>query len=405
MKQKQKRIKQIINSKTMKAIKLITMVLMVLLLGGTWTSCIKDEAPNAEADITACILPKELLLKPIDVNAAFDQELNAYPIYIHLEKNADITKLAPEFELTKGASIDPKTGSVHDFTNPVYYKVTSEDQKWTRNYALVVEQKKPDPVDPLAPSIFHLDNMKLSKGNNKGEKKYHIPYENIDGREIDWSSGNGGFAIAVSSAAPTEYPTFIEKNGVKGNCVKLVTRSTGAFGAQVKMPIAAGNLFLGKFDISNAINRPLEATKFGETWYKIPKRLKGYYQYKAGEKFMSKGEEVPGKKDQCSIYAIFYESTESTPMLDGTIQERNFKHPNMVALALLKNAVETEPGKWEYFDIEFDYKTYGKTIDKSKLADGKYHFSIVLAASNDGAKFNGAVGSTLLVDEIEVTYE
>lgn len=393
----------------MKAIKAIKLIAVTLLLGTTWTSCIQDEAPNAEADITACILPKDLLLKPtIDVNRSFDQDLNAYPIFIHLKKEADITQLAPEFELTEGASINPASGSTHDFSENVYYKVTSEDQKWTRDYVLVVEQQGVDPDHPEdenAPTKFHFENMKLSKGNEKGEKVYQIIYEKMNSRTIDWASGNGGFALTDSDAKPEEYPTFLSDNGIEGNCVKLITRSTGAFGQMVKMPIAAGNLFLGHFDITNAINRPLEATKFGEPWFKLPKRLKGNYQYKAGEKYLAKGQEVAGKKDMFSIYAIFYESTEDVPMLDGTIQERNFKHPNMIALALIKDAHETEPNQWQHFDIEFDYQTYNKEIDMQKLADGKYHFSIVLAASKDGANFNGAVGSTLLVDEIEISYE
>ena len=185
----------------------------------------------------------------------------------------------------------------------------------------------------------------------------------------------------------------------------MVTRSTGPFGQMVKMPIASGNLFLGHFDITNAVNKPLEATKFGEPWYKLPKRLKGYYQYTAGEKYLEKGIEVANKKDMFSIYAIFYESTESTPMLDGSIQVKNFNHPNMIALALVEDAHETKPNQWQSFNIEFDYDRYGKQIDSKKLAEGKYHLGIVFAASKEGASFNGAVGSTLLVDEIEVSYE
>lgn len=44
-------------------------------------------------------------------------------------------------------------------------------------------------------------------------------------------------------------------------------------------------------------------------------------------------------------------------------------------------------------------------IDNAKLAKGEYKISIIFASSKDGATFEGAPGSTLLVDEVELTYE
>ena len=45
---------------------------------------------------------------------------------------------------------------------------------------------------------------------------------------------------------------------------------------------------------------------------------------------------------------------------------------------------------------------YGKTIDPQKLANGGYNVSIVLSASKDGDVFQGAPGSTLLIDDLEL---
>lgn len=38
-----------------------------------------------------------------------------------------------------------------------------------------------------------------------------------------------------------------------GKGAKLETKSTGSFGAGVSMPIAAGNLFIGSFEVGNAL--------------------------------------------------------------------------------------------------------------------------------------------------------
>ena len=97
----------------------------------------QGRSPNAEADILNCILPAEMLTgTDIDYNRPYDKSLNAYPIYIEVNNGTDLTRLAPTFELTEGASIEPANGSTQNFTNPVRYTVTSEDKNWHRTYAI-----------------------------------------------------------------------------------------------------------------------------------------------------------------------------------------------------------------------------------------------------------------------------
>lgn len=45
-----------------------------------------------------------------------------------------------------------------------------------------------------------------------------------------------------------------------------------------------------------------------------------------------------------------------------------------------------------------------KFIDKEKLRNGKYNIAIVFTSSLEGDHFNGAIGSTLLIDEAELIY-
>lgn len=55
-------------------------------------------------------------------------------ITLPMKEGTDLTALAPEFTLARGASISPASGSVHDFTEPVKYEVTGSDGKkrtWT----------------------------------------------------------------------------------------------------------------------------------------------------------------------------------------------------------------------------------------------------------------------------------
>ena len=215
---------------------------------------------------------------------------------------------------------------------------------------------------------------------------------------MDWASGNPGFALTDMKAPRDTFPTLSFDKGYKGHCVRLVTRSTGNFGSDLKMPIAAGNLFMGTFDIISAITNALKATKFGMPFEYVPTYLTGYYKYKAGPDFSESGKIVPGKKDMFDIYAIFYETTDDVKMLDGT---NKFSHPNLISVARIEDAKETD--EWTQFYLPFNMRP-GKTIDRDKLKAGKYNVAIVFSSSIEGDLFNGAVGSTLYIDEVELIH-
>ncbi len=375
--------------------------ILYMLLGIGMASCIKDEAPNAEADIIGISFEGDVLANSdIDLNPSFDESLNAYPIRIKVKEGTDKTKLAPIFELTPNATISPASGSVQDFTTSVRYTVTSEDKAWHRVYAISVSEQKASNI----PTTYHFEKVRIQK--NVWQEFYE---EQDSGDDLTWTSGNSGFQLAMSTAKTEEYPTAQSADGKVGKCAKLETRSTGDFGNMVGMPIAAGNLFIGSFSILNAIADPLGATRFGIPFYNKPLRLTGYYKYKAGERFYEHGE-YTSRKDMFNIYAVFYDGvkydsegkgTEVT--LDGNLINKNYEHPNMVALALVSNPQETD--EWKFFDIPFDYQRYGKRIDEARLAKGEYKISIIFASSKDGATFEGAPGSTLLIDEVELIYE
>ena len=215
---------------------------------------------------------------------------------------------------------------------------------------------------------------------------------------VVWASGNAGYAMTGVAKTADDYPTFQIANGKNGKCLSLVTRSTGFFGGLVGMPIAAGNLFIGSFDVNNAMSNPLQATKFGLPFRHVPTYLAGYYKYKAGDQFTEGGKPVEGKRDICDIYAIMYETSVSVPTLDGT---NAFTSPNLVSMARIKDAKETD--EWTYFKLPFTTLP-GKFIDKEKLTMGKYNISSVFTSSLEGDHFNGAIGSTLLIDEAELIY-
>ena len=214
---------------------------------------------------------------------------------------------------------------------------------------------------------------------------------------------NGLPVISVNRVGHEPDPSG-QTNGILFWGNSFVAGPQGEFLAQAgndhpeNMPIAAGNLFIGSFDVSNAMSNPLKATKFGLPFRHVPTYLAGYYKYKAGDQFTEGGKPVNGKRDICDIYAIMYETSESVPTLDGT---NTFTSPNLVSTARINNAKETN--EWTYFKLPFTTLP-GKFIDKEKLRDGKYNIAIVFTSSLEGDHFNGAIGSTLLIDEAELIY-
>lgn len=218
---------------------------------------------------------------------------------------------------------------------------------------------------------------------------------------LQWSSGNPGFKLTGMANSRTDYPTVQVTNGHKGKAVKLETRDTGDFGAMVKMYIAAGNLFIGTFEVENALTNPRKATNFGFQFYKRPKALKGYYKFKAGDIYSVEGKPQTGKRDKCDIYAVMYEAENNSIMLNG---DDVFSSDRLVLLARIDPEDIIESNEWSEFIINFE-SVKGRTIDNTKLQNGKYKLGIVLSSSIDGAYFKGAVGSTLYVDELELICE
>lgn len=344
----------------------------------TGTSCIQDEALNAEADILSCIVPEGILKR--------DPIIDNHKVTLMVKADTDLAAQAPEFTLTPGATIDPASGSMQNFLTPQEYTVTSEDGNWRKKYEVTY--------------IVAGLSTQYSFEHVKQQNNYQVFYEiDKDGKTImTWASGNPGFAFTGATTNPEEYPTTSAYDGKVGKCLRLVTRSTGDFGAKLGMPIAAGNLFMGEFDTFSAVVNALKATKFGLPFEHVPTYLSGYYKFKSGDMFQENGKDVPGKKDKCDIYAVFYETDDKVKMLDGI---NVFTSPNLVSIARINDQKETD--EWTQFYLPFIAKP-GKTIDKDKLKDGKYNVAIVFSSSIEGGSFSGAIGSTLYIDEVELVY-
>lgn len=357
------------------------------------TSCIKEEELNAECDIISVKLPEEIQLRT--------PEIGNNSINILVKDYVNVTNLAPEFTLTEGATIEPASGTVRNFSEPQEYVVTSQDKQWHKTYTVKVEG---------GGSLIVKYGFEYVETANGIKGTYDVFYEPDpqDPQEhmMTWASGNQGFGWTMMGSDPETYPTFQTDNGVVGKCVEMVTRATGSLGASIGKPLAAGNLFIGRFDMVNALTKPLESTQFGAPFRQVPISLSGYYKYTPGEiyeKLNNSGnlEPVEGRVDECNIFAVLFETTEDVQFLDGT---NMLSSPNIVAVAEISEEERKGANDWSRFHIPFEMRN-GKSIDQNKLESGGYSLTIVMSSSTDGDLFSGAIGSTLLVDEIEIECE
>lgn len=362
--------------------------------GCALASCFKDEPMNAECDIEVAWVHTDA---PADVFFSMTDTIITVPsessnIVFSVRKTADLTALAPQFQLTEGAVVEPASGSVHDFSDgkQVQYTVTSEDGAWSRTYNVSF-------VPPSVTLKYDFENYRLDDSYNG---KFYVWKEiDNDGSMLDiWATGNSGFWIANSSAAPDEYPTAPLVPGYDGAGVRLVTRSTGTWGETMNKRIAAGNLFLGTFDMSKVIMASMESTCFGIRFNREPQRFKGYYKYQPGETYQDRaGNAVTARRDSAAIYSVLYRNHDAAGnevMLHGDDVMTN---PNIVAIARLWDVKYAD--EWTEFSVDF---VYSEPVDNDLLENYDYNIAVVFSSSKEGAYFEGAVGSTLCIDKVSL---
>ena len=378
-----------------------------LLLGAalcsSFSSCFKDEPLNAECDIEQAYVhldnPTDVFFAPSDtlVNVLYTSS----NIVFEIKDTADVSAMAPVFKITEGATIEPANGSVHDFSDnkTVQYTVKSQDGKWQKTYNVSFRS-------PITPNEYTFDDTRLFTVEATGAQYYEWSDLTEDGYWIgDWATGNPGFAVTAIFTSGTvkaeDFPSAPVEGGVSGKAVKLETKSTGPTPAILGMGIAAGNLFIGEFDASQALMGTagaMQATCFGRSFSKEPVSFTGWYKYKsAGQCVDGHNNPIPGSQDKGDIYAVLYRNHDADGhafVLHGDDVKTS---PQIVAIAQVPDVTDVD--EWTEFTVDFEYSS---EIDRELLRNRGYNLAVVFTSSIEGASFRGAIGSTLYIDEVKV---
>lgn len=397
------------------SVRVLTMLLAVMSFV-SMQSCIKEEPLNMEADIVE-----------VSIENIAQEMLNGQPliqgsqITLYIKEEVDVDALSAvqlHFTTTPGATVVPGSGSVFDLSTgePVLVVVTSEDGQYSKEYAIIVTNK---PFDLTNPFSF---DTEISIGVNPDYPANYMEfYEKNNQRPNVWATANIGLSLTLMGTPnlqPSDYPTYAVDNTVDAHpgarTVVLQTLSTGPLGAMFGAPIAPGNLFLGVFDVENALglgDAKLKATHFGVPVNKIPTHLEGSYKYTPGAQFTDATlTPIAGREDLCDIYAVFFDR-ELVSQHNGGVQDwldatdganNIFNSSSVIAVARLGEGGTTQ-GQFVDFSLPFEYKIDPETISEEDLASGRYSLAVVFSSSKDGDHFNGAIGSELRVGNVRVS--
>lgn len=296
----------------------------------------------------------------------------------------DLSKLMPTIEVSEKATVTPASGAAQDFSNgkTVTYTVTAENGTKVTYTASVYGNV----------TSYDFENWSyVTSPTSEDDRLYTAE---------GWASCNDAvglikqmgsfFGITYTGEYPVR-PSDDAFTGEKAALLESVDTKGGNIIGQTVPKVTSASIFLGSFNAMAAMNSPMATTSFGIMYDKQPLKVTGYYKYTPGTEFYNaKGELQEGVTDKCAMSAVLYEVSNEDETLDGS---NIYTSDKIVAKAMFTSDATVDT--YTPFELNLEYV---KTYDSSK----KYKFAIIFSASADGANYNAAVGSKLLIDNVSV---
>lgn len=339
----------------------------------------------------------EILSFQIANESVLDTEINGTDITVYFsddltDETVNTMELSAVIGISENASIE--SGAVDRFTleeprryiikaqdgiNRVFYTVTAARK---RRYTFDAEWVKGNETDETDPELLY----------------YQPPVEG-------WTTSNAAFYL-LKTGFNDSIP-FVVKPLDQG---KLLTRcamirtvdSRGkSFGETEEAPIpkiSTGTLFTGDFEAN--VRYPLQSTRIGMDFHREPLSMKVTFKYTPGEIFYACGNKLESNKatvnktktDQYQLMAFLYEVENEEETLD---LEAIYTSKSIV----LKAQQVGGESAWKTATLKFT-QANNNVYDSSK----KYRMAIAFLSSRwDGSNcYNGAPGSTLLIESVEI---
>lgn len=335
---------------------------------------------SSEAKITAFTFDKN-----ISANSVISMQpvIKGTTITFTVVDNAkpeDLKALIPTIAVSEKATLTPESGVAQDFTKSVKYTVIAEDG--TQQVYTVI----------IADVFYGFEEWVIDNPDSEPALQYTVA--------TGWASCNQAVAFIKMFGAGTidyegPFPVNSTTDAFSGKfAADLVSLDTkgGEMMGQTVPKVTAGTIFLGNFMAFAALEDPMKTTEFGIMYDKKPLLVKGYYKYTPGNQFYEGTTLIEDKKDECSLCAVLYEVENEDETLYGT---DIYTSPKIVAM---KQFFSGEAKEYTPFELELEYK-------KEYIPNNLHKFAIIFSASKDGAAYNAAIGSHLVIDNVEIVNE
>lgn len=346
---------------------------------------------SSEAKITGFTFDSDIVTE----QPVIDDEKGTITFKVSKDAANEALILSPSITVSEKAVVTPASNVKQDFSNnkKVEYTVTAEDGTMKKYSVFISGTNKV--------VVYDFEDWTVDETQTTPEYQYPIA---VGG----WASCNQavvfikGFGFLAKPNPITyngPFPINKTEEAHGGNyAAELVsidtTGSDNMLGQKVPK-VTAGSIFLGTFVAINALADPMTTTLFGIEYSEKPLLVKGFFKYTPGTEFYnSNGVLEPDTKDECALSAVLYEVEDVKETLDGNNIYTSEK--------IVASSVYTNTGTSEYtpFELKLEYKK-----DKEYDPNKKYKFAVIFSASKDGAAYNAAVGSRLLIDDVTIVNE
>lgn len=337
---------------------------------------------SAEAKISSFTFDSEVVTE----QPVIDETAGTITFKVNTEATGDALKLTPVVTVSEKATVSPASGVVQNFADDVEYTVVAENgtvKVYTVKIAGKQSVMKFSFEEWIVDNSLYTDNIPLAVGG----------WANCN-NAVALIKNMGGFAgIIYKGEYPVKASTESHSGTSAAEMISVDTQGGDMFGTKVPK-VTAGSMFLGSFNAFAALADPMATTSFGVMYNKKPLEVKGFFKYKAGTEFYNKdGVLEPNTKDECSITAVFYEVSKEEDTLNGN---DIYTSDKIVAKAIFNYGQETP--EYTPFSLKMEYT---RAYDATKL----YKLAVIFSASKDGAAYNAAVGSRLLIDDVIIITE
>lgn len=298
-------------------------------------------------------------------------------IRLNVDGNADLTKLfADSVRLSTYAQLSPGLRVPQDFTKPVPYTVTAEDGSKSV-YTVIVNKQSANP---------QLSNSNFNEWYTPAGKNYKQP--GLDAN-TEWATGNDG-VVSLSTANTT--PIEIAPGDL---AAQMITKDLGVLAQLTGQRMGAGTLFTGTFKLDLA--NPLNSAKFGIAFTSRPKSFTVSYKYAPGTPYKNGAGQILNKLDSCDIYLLLENRSGQVVKRAATAWFRSGETVNEFSKITIPLVYGTLPGGSPSYQLPENglFAAANEAIT---------HISVIFSSSAAGAKYEGGVNSTLVVDNLVLNY-